>query len=164
MNNDGKQHRKLIKKRSIYEWLRQNKYPNGFQILCFNCNCGKSINKGKCPHELITKHGLSKETKKLLAEQQDEFSRTLNSGRKLYQLGLKDGLAKNREETTSKCLEAVKSFIKDRCIPRKEVERLYKQGFGAGAKECEEHNSSILEIYDFITALSAKEDIKEYGK
>jgi hypothetical protein len=25
----------------FYRWLRQNNYPDGFQVLCFNCNCGK---------------------------------------------------------------------------------------------------------------------------
>ncbi len=34
----------------IYEWLMKNSYPNGFQILCHNCNCTKGI-FGSCPHE-----------------------------------------------------------------------------------------------------------------
>jgi hypothetical protein len=25
----------------FYYWLRQNNYPEEFQVLCFNCNCGK---------------------------------------------------------------------------------------------------------------------------
>lgn len=35
----------------FYYWLRKNKWPEGFQVLCFNCNCGKAVNRGICPHE-----------------------------------------------------------------------------------------------------------------
>lgn len=34
-----------------YIWLRQNNYPEGFQVLCWNCNCGRSVNGGVCPHK-----------------------------------------------------------------------------------------------------------------
>jgi len=30
-------------------WLKKNNYPDGFQILCFNCNMAKG-DKGHCPH------------------------------------------------------------------------------------------------------------------
>jgi len=33
----------------LYYWLRQNDYPEGFQVLCFNCNMGKR-NYSVCPH------------------------------------------------------------------------------------------------------------------
>jgi hypothetical protein len=49
INNDGKQHRREIQS-TIYLWLIRNNFPKEFQTLCFNCNCGKSINKGVCPH------------------------------------------------------------------------------------------------------------------
>lgn len=49
INNNGAEHRRNIKK-NLYDWLIQNDYPEGFQILCFNCNCGKYRNGGKCPH------------------------------------------------------------------------------------------------------------------
>lgn len=49
-NNDGAEHRKKIKKDIVY-WLIKNNYPEGFQVLCFNCNLGKSLNKGICPHK-----------------------------------------------------------------------------------------------------------------
>lgn len=32
-------------------WLRNNGYPEGFQVLCFNCNSGRSVNGGVCPHQ-----------------------------------------------------------------------------------------------------------------
>lgn len=34
----------------LYRWLEKNNYPNGFQVLCFNCNMGRAINGGVCPH------------------------------------------------------------------------------------------------------------------
>lgn len=53
INNDGNKHRKEMNYRSIYVWLVKNNYPDNFQILCYNCNCGKSRNKGVCPHKEI---------------------------------------------------------------------------------------------------------------
>ena len=36
----------------LYRWLRQNNYPKGYQVLCYNCNCGKNRTKDKvCPHK-----------------------------------------------------------------------------------------------------------------
>ena len=38
---------------SLYVWLRDNGFPEGFQVLCINCNYAKGMkkNKNKCPHE-----------------------------------------------------------------------------------------------------------------
>jgi hypothetical protein len=33
-----------------YQWLFKNGFPGGFQVLCMNCNFGKRMNGGKCPH------------------------------------------------------------------------------------------------------------------
>lgn len=44
INNDGAEHRKSISHDGgdrTYVWLRQNNYPAGFQVLCFNCNWTK---------------------------------------------------------------------------------------------------------------------------
>lgn len=41
---------KLQAKNNMYRWLMKNKYPSGFQVLCWNCNMGKQINGGVCPH------------------------------------------------------------------------------------------------------------------
>ena len=56
-NGDGAEHRrqlKLIYKRDIgsriYQWCRKNGYPDLFQVLCWNCNCGRRCNGGICPH------------------------------------------------------------------------------------------------------------------
>lgn len=51
VNNDGNKHRLEIKNNSLYTWLKKNSYPQDeFQLLCFNCNCGKRVNGGICPH------------------------------------------------------------------------------------------------------------------
>jgi len=34
----------------MYGWLKAHGYPEGFQILCFNCNSAKHI-LGVCPHQ-----------------------------------------------------------------------------------------------------------------
>lgn len=70
VNNDGAQHRREIgmpqsdsnqmkkegRKSSIggngfVYWLKKNNFPEGFQVLCANCNYGKK-NYGECPHKL----------------------------------------------------------------------------------------------------------------
>lgn len=42
----------MVKKENIPWWLRRNNYPNGFQVLCHNCNMAKGF-YGKCPHQSI---------------------------------------------------------------------------------------------------------------
>lgn len=52
INNDGCKHRKTVKPgKAFYSWLAKNNYPTQFQILCMNCNFGKSKNGGICPHK-----------------------------------------------------------------------------------------------------------------
>lgn len=52
INNDGASHRKkVIKHHRTYCWLKQNGYPIGFQVLCWNCNLGKQHNNSICPHQ-----------------------------------------------------------------------------------------------------------------
>ncbi|MBU2685592.1 MAG: hypothetical protein KKF27_20315, partial [Gammaproteobacteria bacterium] len=36
---------------SFYRWLVKTNFPEGFQILCMNCNFGKARNNGICPHQ-----------------------------------------------------------------------------------------------------------------
>jgi hypothetical protein len=46
INNDGAIHRKAIGTgTSLYHWLKQNDYPEGYQTLCMNCQWLKK--KGK---------------------------------------------------------------------------------------------------------------------
>lgn len=51
INNDGSKHRKLINSSRLCPWLVKNNYPDNFQILCWNCNHGKQLNNGICPHK-----------------------------------------------------------------------------------------------------------------
>jgi len=56
VNNDGHKHRKEIQSGDgLYKWLKQHNYPDGFQVLCMNCNHGKRRNNGICPH--LTREG-----------------------------------------------------------------------------------------------------------
>ena len=49
INNDGAAHRAMVGT-GVNRWVVKNGYPEGFQILCFNCNVGRQLNKGVCPH------------------------------------------------------------------------------------------------------------------
>lgn len=62
VNNDGKEHRSLLSGGDpdgnlhgntgrLFAWLRSHNYPEGFQILCYNCNFGRAKNGGICPHK-----------------------------------------------------------------------------------------------------------------
>jgi hypothetical protein len=55
INNDGNEQRKIVRRtgHNIYRYLKKNNYPIGYQTLCFNCNSGKQINKGICPHKTL---------------------------------------------------------------------------------------------------------------
>lgn len=55
-NNGAEERRKLFKNRimggsKFYHWLKKNNYPEGYQVMCWNCNCGKRMNNGICPHK-----------------------------------------------------------------------------------------------------------------
>ena len=52
VNNDGAAHRSKIGNGSsnLYTWLIKNGFPERFQVLCSNCNLGKHLNGGVCPH------------------------------------------------------------------------------------------------------------------
>ncbi|WP_428323676.1 hypothetical protein [Nitrosopumilus sp.] len=51
IDNNGAEHRREIGKGySIYFWLVENDFPEGFQVYCMNCNWGKARNGGICPH------------------------------------------------------------------------------------------------------------------
>ncbi|MGW1617278.1 hypothetical protein ACWCQZ_49875 [Streptomyces sp. NPDC002285] len=51
INGGGRQHRLETGGGGFYTWLRRNGYPEGFRILCHNCNFGRQINGGTCPHK-----------------------------------------------------------------------------------------------------------------
>ena len=53
MNGGGRAHKEEIHRNTIYSWLITNNFPPGFQLLCYNCNCGREKNKGICPHKEV---------------------------------------------------------------------------------------------------------------
>ena len=61
INGDGAKHRREIKKGGVgmWRWLRENGYPSGFQVLCFNCNFYKGHYTNKvCPHKIRLTYSL----------------------------------------------------------------------------------------------------------
>ena len=61
VNNDGRKHRRAIAKQKgwgvttvvgteMWRWLRDNGFPPGFQVMCYNCNISKYRNGGVCAH------------------------------------------------------------------------------------------------------------------
>lgn len=52
VNGDGaKRRREDGKGRRLYRMLVAKQFPPEFQILCFNCNLGRFLNGGLCPHK-----------------------------------------------------------------------------------------------------------------
>ena len=60
INNDGAAFRKAVYRKNkkgntagyhTYYWLARNGFPSGYQVLCMNCNYGKRMNNGVCPHK-----------------------------------------------------------------------------------------------------------------
>lgn len=55
INNDGAVHRKAgLRGKQLHAWIIRNNFPPVFQVLCFNCNCGRAVNNGICPHKADT--------------------------------------------------------------------------------------------------------------
>ena len=40
-----------LKGGDLYRWLKRHNFPEGYQVLCWNCNSAKGLS-GKCPHQL----------------------------------------------------------------------------------------------------------------
>ena len=60
INGNGNSHRKAINKwgSGFFKWLIKNDFPKEFQILCHNCNMGKHLNCGICPHKARISQGI----------------------------------------------------------------------------------------------------------
>jgi hypothetical protein len=50
VNNDGAEHRRATNGVKLDYWIRRHGFPPQFQILCCNCNFGRHLNGGVCPH------------------------------------------------------------------------------------------------------------------
>lgn len=48
--NELKQKGELKKAGRMHDWLRKNNYPEGFRVLCHNCNQARGL-YGYCPHK-----------------------------------------------------------------------------------------------------------------
>lgn len=51
IDGDGKENRLEIGQSNIEYWIFKNDFPNGIQILCYNCNFAKAKNNNICPHK-----------------------------------------------------------------------------------------------------------------
>ena len=53
VNEDGSKHRKKLGRSSmnLYRDIINRGFPDDLQILCHNCNWGKHVNHGICPHQ-----------------------------------------------------------------------------------------------------------------
>ena len=49
INGGGTRHKRQRETKHIEQWLKQNGYPEGFRILCHNCNAARGF-YGYCPH------------------------------------------------------------------------------------------------------------------
>jgi len=56
INGNGTTHRADMRKEGMttYLWLRLHNYPDGFQVMCHNCNMAKGF-YGVCPHQAMAK-------------------------------------------------------------------------------------------------------------
>ena len=45
INNDGAQHRRQVGSNNVYAWIVRNGFPDGFQVLCMNCQFIKEAEK-----------------------------------------------------------------------------------------------------------------------
>ena len=50
----------------LYLWLRKQQYPHGYRVLCHNCNSGRQLNNGFCPHIINSTNDVSRQAKQRL--------------------------------------------------------------------------------------------------
>jgi hypothetical protein len=62
VNNDGAEFRRrefgrrTSAGKTTYAWLAKRNFPVGYQVLCMNCQFGKRMNKGICPHQQVRRN------------------------------------------------------------------------------------------------------------
>lgn len=52
IDGGGTKHRKQIGRGNLYNWLVKNNFPEGYRVLCHNCNQAIGM-YGKCPHNIL---------------------------------------------------------------------------------------------------------------
>ena len=50
-NNDGRKDRGNMSR--MYRKIIRLNFPEEYRLLCFNCNCGRQVNGGTCPHKTV---------------------------------------------------------------------------------------------------------------
>lgn len=65
VNDDGARHREEIGSAGLYRWIKRHGYPPGFQVMCQNCNRGKWMNGGICPHQQKPTHPIDEALRRL---------------------------------------------------------------------------------------------------
>jgi hypothetical protein len=56
VNNDGNKHRETLKEHQIMREAKNEGWPRAkYTCLCLNCNLGRSVNGGICPHKCKSK-------------------------------------------------------------------------------------------------------------
>jgi hypothetical protein len=60
INGGGNQQRKHIRSKNgktinFYKWLVDNNFPEGYRVLCYNCNCSLG-HYGYCPHKIVSEN------------------------------------------------------------------------------------------------------------
>lgn len=74
VNGGGKKHRSVTSS-CLADWIVRNNYPDGFRVLCHNCNFARGI-YGKCPHEQVG--SFVREAKDVRAIHSKCYGRTLD--------------------------------------------------------------------------------------
>lgn len=81
INNDGAKHRLEVNKSkragsTTYAWLRRNNYPDGFQVLCYNCNCTKTTHG-----ELAVKEAAQKRLRRIKLDLLTKLIKDIKAGK-----------------------------------------------------------------------------------
>lgn len=83
INNDGNVHRKSIKSTGgspFYQWIRNNNFPDGFQILCFNCQMRKQRIEAAKKNTTAIKISVAKYVQKIRNKCLDKYGGTCSCG------------------------------------------------------------------------------------
>ena len=51
--NDRGWNKKKKAGRVLWSYVKREGFPEGYQTLCWNCNSGRQVNKGICPHKQV---------------------------------------------------------------------------------------------------------------
>lgn len=87
VNSDGSAQKKSLNyvEHQIYSLARREGYPKDkYQLLCYNCNCGRARNNGVCPHKDINKE-------EYIANKERKITHSTRSAMVINKIGLSLG-------------------------------------------------------------------------